>query len=133
MSVNNRFWKILGATALLIIFICLSILIYGYIISLILMKDEITFSASIFACFFATPLILYTFSCSVFFFTFDRQPKYNMIISKYLIMIAFASLVFSFPISLYVNYKLKHGGYFTCDRISWMSPTTYVKDLSLCR
>ncbi|HEJ9056553.1 TPA: DUF1240 domain-containing protein [Serratia fonticola] len=133
MSVNNRFWKILGATALLIIFICLSILIYGYIISLILMKDEITFSASIFACFFATPLILYTFSCSVFFFIFDRQPKYNMIISKYLIMIAFASLVFSFPISLYVNYKLKHDGYFTCDRISWMSPTTYVKDLSLCR
>ncbi|WP_314727791.1 DUF1240 domain-containing protein [Serratia fonticola] len=68
-----------------------------------------------------------------FFLYFDRQPKYNTIISKHLIMIAFASLIFSFPISLYVNYKLIHDGYFTCDRISWMSPTTYVKDLSLCR
>ncbi|MBO1591624.1 DUF1240 domain-containing protein, partial [Yersinia pseudotuberculosis] len=23
--------------------------------------------------------------------------------------------------------------YVVCDRISWMSPNTYVKDLSLCR
>ncbi|HHQ6725244.1 DUF1240 domain-containing protein [Serratia fonticola] len=68
-----------------------------------------------------------------FFLYFDRQPKYNTIISKHLIMIAFASLIFSFPISLYVNYKLIHDGYFTCDKISWMSPTTYAKDLSLCR
>jgi hypothetical protein len=131
--VKNRYWKILGASALLAIFIYLSLLIYSYAVSLILMEDEITFSASVLICFFATPLILYTFSCSVFFFIFDRQPKYNTIISKYLIMIAFASLIFSFPISLYVNYKLIHDGYFTCDRISWMSPTTYVKDLSLCR
>ncbi|MBP1001293.1 DUF1240 domain-containing protein [Serratia fonticola] len=130
---KNRYWKILGASALLAIFICLSLLIYSYAISLILMEDEITFSASVFICFFATPLILYTFSCSVFFFIFDRQPKYNIIISKYLIMIAFTSLIFSFPVSLYVNYKLIHVGYFTCDKISWMSPTTYVKDLSLCR
>lgn len=130
---KNRYWKILGASALLAIFIFLSLLIYSYVISLILMKDEITFSASVLICFFATPLILYTFSCSVFFFIFDRPPKYNTIISKYLIMIAFASLIFSFPISLYVNYKLIHDGYFTCDKISWMSPTTYVKDLSLCR
>ncbi|HHQ6725245.1 DUF1240 domain-containing protein [Serratia fonticola] len=32
------------------------------------MKDEITFSSSVLICFFTTPLILYTFSCSVFFF-----------------------------------------------------------------
>ncbi|WP_072084948.1 DUF1240 domain-containing protein, partial [Yersinia similis] len=30
-------------------------------------------------------------------------------------------------------YKLKSNGYVVCDRISWMSPNTYVKDLSLCR
>jgi hypothetical protein len=130
---KNRYWKILGASALLVLFICLSLLIYSYAISLILMKDEITFSATVFICFFATPLILYTFSCSVFFFIFDRQPKNNIIISKYLIMIAFASLILSFPVSLYVNYKLKHDGYLTCDKISWMSPTTYVRDLSLCQ
>lgn len=133
MSVSNRFWKVLGATALLITFICLSLLIYSYVTSLILMKDEITFSASIFVCFFASPIILYTFSCSVFFFIYDRQPKHNILISKYLIMLALTSLFFSVPVSLYVGYKLKHDGYLTCDKISWMSPTTYVKDLSLCK
>ncbi|WP_157781434.1 DUF1240 domain-containing protein, partial [Yersinia pestis] len=24
-------------------------------------------------------------------------------------------------------------GYVVCDRISWMSPNTYVRDLSLCK
>ncbi|WP_071891925.1 DUF1240 domain-containing protein [Yersinia pestis] len=42
-------------------------------------------------------------------------------------------IIVSFPISLYVDYKLKSNGYVVCDRISWMSPNTYVKDLSLCR
>ncbi|WP_155490999.1 DUF1240 domain-containing protein, partial [Yersinia pseudotuberculosis] len=27
----------------------------------------------------------------------------------------------------------KSNSYVVCDRISWMSPNTYVKDLSLCR
>lgn len=130
---NNKYFKILLSTVLLIFFSFATLLVWQYVLALVFMEDEITFSASVLICFFATPLILYTFSCSVFFFIFDRQPKYNTIISKYLIMIAFASLIFSFPISLYVNYKLIHDGYFTCDKISWMSPTTYVKDLSLCR
>ncbi|HHQ4314555.1 TPA: DUF1240 domain-containing protein, partial [Serratia fonticola] len=52
---------------------------------------------------------------------------------NYLTKLTLASILFSLPVSLYVNYKLKHDGYLTCDRISWMSPTTYVKDLSLCK
>ncbi|WP_337924922.1 DUF1240 domain-containing protein [Serratia fonticola] len=107
-------------------------MIYSYATSLILMKDEITFSASIFMCFFGSPLILYALSGSVFFFIFDRLPRHNMIV-KHLTRLAVASILFSLPASLYVNYKLIHDGYFTCDKISWMSPTTYVKDLSLCR
>ncbi|CAI1644009.1 Protein of uncharacterised function (DUF1240) [Serratia fonticola] len=63
----------------------------------------------------------------------DRLPRHNMIVVKHLTRLALASILFSLPVSLYVNYKLKHDGYLTCDRISWMSPTTYVKDLSLCR
>ncbi|WP_370454338.1 DUF1240 domain-containing protein [Serratia sp. 3ACOL1] len=84
-------------------------------------------------CFFGSPLILYALSGSVFFFIFNRLPKHNMIIITNLTRLALASILFSLPVSLYVNYKLKHDGYFTCDKISWMSPTTYVKDLSLCR
>ncbi|HBE9081125.1 DUF1240 domain-containing protein [Serratia fonticola] len=130
---KNRFWKVLGTTVLLIIFTGGTLMIYSYATSLILMKDEITFSASIFMCFFGSPLILYALSGSVFFFIFDRLPRHNMIVVKHLTRLALVSILFSLPVSLYVNYKLKHDGYFTCDRISWMSPTTYVKDLSLCR
>ncbi|MDK2374421.1 DUF1240 domain-containing protein [Serratia fonticola] len=130
---KNRCWKVLGATVLLIIFTGGTLMIYSYATSLILMKDEITFSASIFMCFFGSPLILYALSGSVFFFIFNRLPKHNMIIITNLTRLALASILFSLPVSLYVNYKLKHDGYFTCDKISWMSPTTYVKDLSLCR
>ncbi|WP_320968692.1 DUF1240 domain-containing protein [Serratia fonticola] len=67
------------------------------------------------------------------FFVFDRLPKHNKITINYLTKLTLASILFSLPASLYVNYKLIHDGYFTCDKISWMSPTTYVKDLSLCR
>ncbi|MBL5903815.1 DUF1240 domain-containing protein [Serratia fonticola] len=130
---KNRLWKILGASALLILFICLSLLIYSYTISLVLMKDEITFSTSVFMSFFAIPLILYALSGSVFFFIFDRLPKHNMLVVRYLTRLALASLIFGLPVSLYVSYKLNHDGYLTCDKISWMSPTTYVKDLSLCK
>ncbi|HHQ6601080.1 DUF1240 domain-containing protein [Serratia fonticola] len=130
---KNRLWKILGASALLILFICLSLLIYSYAISLVLMKDEITFSTSVFMSFFAIPLILYALSGSVFFFIFDRLPKHNMLVVRYLTRLALASLIFGLPVSLYVSYKLNHDGYLTCDKISWMSPTTYVKDLSLCK
>nr|WP_237734074.1 DUF1240 domain-containing protein [Serratia fonticola] len=118
---------------MLILFICLSLLIYSYTISLVLMKDEITFSTSVFMSFFAIPLILYALSGSVFFFIFDRLPKHNMLVVRYLTRLALASLIFGLPVSLYVSYKLNHDGYLTCDKISWMSPTTYVKDLSLCK
>ncbi|MBC3379682.1 DUF1240 domain-containing protein [Serratia fonticola] len=130
---KNRFWKIFGTSAFLVIFICLSLLIYSYAISLILMKDIIKFSTSVFMSFFAIPLILYALSGSVFFFIFDRLPKHNMLVVRYLTRLALASLIFGLPVSLYVNYKLKNDGYLTCNRISWMSPTTYVKDLSLCK
>ncbi|MFV8867627.1 DUF1240 domain-containing protein [Serratia fonticola] len=129
----NKYWGIFLATILLIVFTFGTLLFYSYVTSLILMEDEITFSASVFMCFFGSPLILYALSGSVFFFIFNRLPKHNMIIITNLTRLALASILFSLPASLYVNYKLIHDGYFTCDKISWMSPTTYVKDLSLCR
>jgi predicted permease len=130
---KHRHWKILGTTVMLIIFTGISLMMYSYSISLILMRDEITFSSSVFIGFFSSPLLIYVLSGSVFFFIFDRLPKYNKITINYLAKLALASILFSLPVSLYVNYKLKHDGYLTCDKISWMSPTTYVKDLSLCK
>nr|WP_223281778.1 DUF1240 domain-containing protein [Xenorhabdus griffiniae] len=101
--------------------------------SLIFMKDEITFSSSVVIGFISSPILFYSISGSIFFFLFDRLPKYNNIIIKYLTRLMIASFIISFPISLYVDYKLKSEGYITCDKISWMSPTTYVKNLSLCK
>ncbi|MGS0629586.1 MULTISPECIES: DUF1240 domain-containing protein [Photorhabdus] len=94
------------------------------------MKEKIIFSG---------PIVMYFISFNIlcyirfyFFFVFDRLPKLNKLIIRYLTMLMIASFIVSFPISLYVNYKLKNDGYLTCDKISWMSPTTYVKNLSLC-
>ncbi|MCC8388739.1 DUF1240 domain-containing protein, partial [Photorhabdus laumondii] len=47
-------------------------------------------------------------------------------------VIAIVSFFLSFPLSFYVDYKLKSENYLVCERISWMSPNTYVKDIKLC-
>ncbi|WP_434527181.1 DUF1240 domain-containing protein [Photorhabdus asymbiotica] len=107
-------------------------LVSDCVFSLILMKEKIIFSGPIVMYFISFPLIFYAISGSIFFFVFDRLPKLNKLIIRYLTMLMITSFIVSFPISLYVNYKLKNGGYLTCDKISWMSPTTYVKNLSLC-
>ncbi|EQB98183.1 DUF1240 domain-containing protein [Photorhabdus temperata] len=80
------------------------------------------------------PLLYYfiLYQALFFFFIFDRLPKFNKLIVKYLSMLMIASFIVSFPISFYVSYKLKNEGYLTCDKISWMSPTTYVKNIKLC-
>ncbi|WP_244866593.1 DUF1240 domain-containing protein [Photorhabdus heterorhabditis] len=82
--------------------------------------------------FISFPLIFYAISGSIFFFVFDRLPKFNKPIIRYLTMLMIASFIVSFPISFYVGYKLNNDGYLVCDKISWMSPTTYVKDIKLC-
>ncbi len=82
--------------------------------------------------FISFPLIFYAISGSIFFFVFDRLPKFNKPIIRYLTMLMIASFIVSFPISFYVGYKLNNDDYLVCDKISWMSPTTYVKDIKLC-
>ncbi|VTR35462.1 Protein of uncharacterised function (DUF1240) [Serratia fonticola] len=74
---KNRYWKILGTTVLLMIFTGISLMMYSYVISLILMKSEIKFSSSVFIVFFSSPLLIYVLSGSVYFFVFDRLPKHN--------------------------------------------------------
>ncbi|MBC8949794.1 DUF1240 domain-containing protein [Xenorhabdus sp. TS4] len=130
---NNKYLKALAGLILLLFLTFMMYLVSKSVFSLILMEDEITFSSSVVIGFISSPLLFYSISGSVFFFIFDRLPKYNKIIVKYLSMLMIASFFISFPISLYVSYKLKNEGYVTCDKISWMSPTTYVKNLSLCK
>ncbi len=130
---NNRLFKTLGAIIALLIFTPMIYLVSTYIISLIKMEDIIKFSGPIFIAFLSSPILLYSLVGSVWFFIFNKLPKFNKFIIKYLSIPMFLSFIVSFPISFYVDYKLKSKGYVVCDRISWMSPNTYVKDLSLCK
>ncbi len=130
---KNRFLNALLGIIMLLILTPMMYLVSIYIIELIKMEDEITFSASIFISFISSPLVFYALAGSVYVFIFNRMPKFKEIIIKYLAMLMIASFIVSFPIPFYIDYKLKNDGYVVCDRISWMSPNTYVKDLSLCK
>ncbi|WP_323855196.1 DUF1240 domain-containing protein [Xenorhabdus koppenhoeferi] len=96
------------------------------------MKDVIVFSGTVVMYSLSFPLIFYSMAGSAFFFIFDRLPKYNRFIVKYLSVLMFISLIIGFPISFFVGYQLKNHSYLVCEKISWMSPTTYVKDIKLC-
>ncbi|KGM27415.1 hypothetical protein CE143_02990 [Photorhabdus luminescens] len=130
---NSKYLKALGGVILLLFLTFLMCFIIKSAVSLVLMKDEITFSSAVIISILSFPIIFYSLSGSIFFFIFDRLPKYNKILVKYLSRLMIASFVISLPISFYVDYKLKNDGYLTCDKISWMSPTTYVKNLLLCK
>ncbi|CAQ84813.1 MULTISPECIES: DUF1240 domain-containing protein [Photorhabdus] len=130
---NSKYLKALGGVILLLFLTFLMCFVIKSAVSLVLMKDEITFSGAIIISILSFPVIFYSLSVSIFFFIFDRPPKFNKIVVKYLSRLMIASFIISFPISFYVDYKLKSDGYLTCDKLSWMSPTTYIKDLSLCK
>lgn len=122
---------LLGILLFIVCFL-ISILIYDYVLSLFQMKDIIIFSGPIAMCAIGFPTVLYALGGSVYSIVFNRLPKYNKIIFKYLMYLLFLGIFSGVPIAFAVNYYLKDKGYLTCDRISWMSPTTYVKNISLC-
>lgn len=130
---NNKYTKIALSIILLILFSLAALLICRYVLSLVFMEDEITFSASILIVFLSSPVIFYAILSGIYFFAFDKRPKYDKGITRYLVYLMFLSFAISLPISFYVDYKLKNAGYLTCDRISWQSPTTYVTNRSLCQ
>ncbi|MBD2779286.1 DUF1240 domain-containing protein [Xenorhabdus sp. 42] len=129
---NSKYFKALGTLLLLLFMAFMMSFVIDSAISLILMKDDITFSGTVVIGVMSSPLLFYSLSASIFFFIFDRLPKFNKLIVNYLSKLMIASFIISLPISFYVGYKLKNDGYLTCDKISWMSPTTYVKDIKLC-
>ncbi|WP_445373769.1 DUF1240 domain-containing protein [Photorhabdus tasmaniensis] len=102
------------------------------LISLVKRNDEITFSSSVFMIFFSFPFVSYYMFLVVFVNITGRYPKHHDSFNKYFGSIAIISFFLSFPTSLYVSYKLKNNHYLVCERISWMSPNTYVKDIKLC-
>lgn len=134
-----RWDKIIVSIFFLILFIVIGILVYGYTISLFLMEDIIIFSGPIVMLTLGIPLVIYTcFAMIIEFFLgvksiiFMSLMTFNKLIMQYLIYLGLAGVLLSFPISFVVNTFLLDEGYKTCDKISWLSPTTYVKELSFC-
>lgn len=119
--------------------LAVSFLMYDYIISLLKMRNEIIFSAKNLILTFGLPFTWYTLfgmtielsfgDNSIFYKVITKYKNIIMNITYYLFLIG---LIAGIPVSFLVNIYLLDNGYKTCDKISWMSPTTYVKDLSLC-
>lgn len=134
-----RWDKIIVSIFFLILFIVIGILVYGYTISLFLMEDIIIFSEPIVMLTLGVPLVISTcFAMTIEFFlgvksiVFMSLITFNKLIMRYLVYLGLAGVLLSFPISFVVNIFLLDEGYKTCDKISWLSPTTYVKELSFC-
>lgn len=134
-----RWDKIIVSIFFLILFIVIGILVYGYTISLFLMEDIIIFSEPIVMLTLGVPLVIYIcFAMTIEFFlgvksiVFMSLMTFNKLIMRYLVYLGLAGVLLSFPISFVVNIFLLDEGYKTCDKISWLSPTTYVKELSFC-
>ncbi|WP_338046863.1 DUF1240 domain-containing protein [Photorhabdus namnaonensis] len=96
------------------------------------MDERIIFSSRVIIIFFFSPLVLYSLFFIIFVIITGHYPKYHDGFNKYFGTMAIISLFLSFPISFYVDYKLRSDGYLVCPRISWSSPNTYVKDMKLC-
>ncbi|MCA6219601.1 DUF1240 domain-containing protein [Photorhabdus antumapuensis] len=129
---KKKIIHIIGAFAIFILALSGLFLTGGNLISLIKMEDKITFSGHVFLLFFSFPLLSYSMIFVIFFNITSRCPKYHDNFINCFGMITVISFFSSFPISFYVDYKLKSENYLVCERISWMSPNTYVKDIKLC-
>lgn len=67
MDVNNKYVKILLATTLLIVFSLVTLLVWQYVLALVFMEDEITFSASVLITFLSSPLLIYAMLSGIYF------------------------------------------------------------------
>ncbi|ETS33703.1 hypothetical protein BB987_14435 [Photorhabdus temperata] len=132
MGNRKKVIHIIGAFAIFLLTLSGFFLTGENLISLVKMDEKITFSSSVFMIFFSFPLLSYLMIFVIFFNITNRCPKHHDSFINYFGFIAIASIFLSFPTSLYVNYKLRSDNYLVCERISWMSPNTYVKDIKLC-
>ncbi|NHB61585.1 DUF1240 domain-containing protein [Photorhabdus sp. RW14-46] len=102
------------------------------LISLVKMEDKIIFSVPVFMLFFAFPFLSYFIVSVIFLNIKNRWPKHHDSFINCFEVIAIVSFFLSFPLSFYVDYKLKSENYLICEKISWRSPNTYVKNIKLC-
>ncbi|WP_339378896.1 DUF1240 domain-containing protein [Xenorhabdus sp. BG5] len=133
MDNKNRIIVIISSVSFILMSFLLYFFIFDDIVSFIKMKDEIIFSWKLFLFFFASPLLLYMCVCTFYYSVASKPMKINNKIMKVLTINFFVFLALSFPVSWYLDIKLKGEGYTVCERLSVGSPNKYVKYPKTCR
>ncbi|TAI92972.1 DUF1240 domain-containing protein [Pectobacterium versatile] len=86
----------------------------------------------IFSWVFGSPLLFY-FSYLAFYSAIKNEvPKMNNKLANSLAIVAIFGAVVSFFSSIYISYNLNDQDYKICPNNSWIAPSKYVKDISLC-
>ncbi|MGG4606909.1 DUF1240 domain-containing protein [Providencia sp. Me31A] len=89
---------LLGSLLFIICFL-ISILIYDYVLSLFQMRDIIVFSGPIAMCAIGFPAVMYSLEGSIYSIFFNRIPKHNKLIFKYLMYLLFVGVFSGIPIA----------------------------------
>ncbi|PHM73327.1 DUF1240 domain-containing protein [Xenorhabdus kozodoii] len=133
MDNKNKFIIIIGSFSLILAMAFGLIFIFDDIVSIVKMRNQIIFSWKSIAILFVSPLFFYMFSCAFYYSVTSKTMKLNNELVKILTIIFFVFLVLSFPMSWYLDSKLRAAGYTVCERLSVGAPNKYVKHPKLCR
>ncbi|TAI92974.1 DUF1240 domain-containing protein [Pectobacterium versatile] len=97
-----------------------------------LQKSDVIISWKLGLMVFGSPLLFY-FSYLAFYSAIKNEvPKMNNKLANSLAIVAIFGAVVSFFSSIYISYNLNDQDYKICPNNSWIAPSKYVKDISLC-
>ncbi|MDC9605457.1 DUF1240 domain-containing protein [Xenorhabdus griffiniae] len=133
MSNKNKAIIIIGCFSLILAMIFCTAFIIDDILSIFYVRDEINFSWKSIAILSGFPLFIYMFSCAFYYTITSKIMKLNNKLIKTLTIIFFIFLFLSFPLSWYLDSKLKEEGYIVCEKMSVGALNKYVKYPEMCR
>ena len=105
---------------------------YVNVYSLINREDEITFTGFFVGAIGALPFVIYVISGSLYLSITKKSPKFHKITMGFVGWLMIGSVILIPFFSIYITYKLTHEGYVVCEKISWMSPTTFTQLPATC-
>nr|WP_280176141.1 DUF1240 domain-containing protein [Xenorhabdus innexi] len=96
------------------------------------MNSKIYFSWRVFFACFGLPIVYYMFISAIKNLLVNKPSPFSGLFLNFCILIFALSFVSSFPVSIYVDHKLKKSGYVKCSRTSLIAPNKYVKNMDEC-
>lgn len=129
---ENKYLKSISILITLLILILLYHFTYVNVYSLINREDEITFTGFFVGAIGALPFVMYVIPGSLYLSITKKSPKFHKITMRFVGGLMIVSVILIPFFSIYITYKLTHEGYVVCEKISWMSPNTFVKAPATC-